>query len=337
MPKGLYPKHHLWGLAGIERTSEWKTEWIRTSEIHLPGILEKWFDRTIFRGSPGVKVELAALRVAKRCDMLYSVCGPLALVRRFRQAKLVSWVFREPPPIGTGPRLAHAAYRPERLSSHAGFLCLTPKAEEAFRKYAPSRFLPWCVDLDLFDGKPAETSHKRPFFLATGKTERDYVTLVGAASKVDAEVRIIGPVHIRPAELPDNVRWLDTSADPPDQTVDYPTLRQWYAQCIAVCIPLTGDADDTCGYTNLLEGMGMAKPVLMTKSGCLHLDPEARGCGLWVRPNDIGDWRDKMNLLMEKPDLACKMGEEGRALAERDYSPARFDRDVVAFLQELLQ
>ena len=58
---------------------------------------------------------------------------------------------------------------------------------------------------------------------------------------------------------------------------------------------------------------------------------------LLYRPYDIGDWVAKMNLLMEKPDLACKMGEEGRALAVRDYSPARFDRDVVAFLRELLQ
>ena len=193
------------------------------------------------------------------------------------------------------------------------------------------------MDLDLFDGKPAETSPDRPFFLATGKTKRDYTTLVGAASKVDAEVRIIGPVHIRPAELPDNVRWFDTSADPPDQAVDYPTLREWYAQCIAVCIPLTGDADDTCGYTNLLEGMAMAKPVLMTKSGCLHLDPEAEGCGLWVQSNDIGDWRAKMNLLMEKPDFANDMGGKGRTLAERDFFPARFDLDVIDFLQELLQ
>jgi len=335
--KANYPKHHLWGLDAIEKHGDWQTEIIETQNHRVPTLIEKWLDRTIFRGSPGAKVELAALRATRRCDLVYSVCGPLVLVRRFRQAKLVSWVFREPPLLEKGPHLAHAAYRTKNLNAHAGFLCLTPKAEETFRKYAPSRFLPWCVDLELFDGKPAEASPERPFFLATGKTERDYETLTQVANKVNADVRVIGPASLRPANLPPNLQWINTSTDPPDQAIDYPTLREWYAQCLAVCIPLSGDADDTCGYTNLLEGMAMAKPVLMTKSGCLGLDPETEGCGLWIRPKDIEDWRIKMNLLIEKPNLASEMGDKGRKIAERNFSPARFDADVVDFLKKLMQ
>ena len=56
---------------------------------------------------------------------------------------------------------------------------------------------------------------------------------------------------------------------PPDQAIDYLTLKTWYEQCSAVCIPLSGDADDTCGYTNMLEAMAMAKPVIDDRSGCL--------------------------------------------------------------------
>jgi glycosyltransferase involved in cell wall biosynthesis len=334
--QGLYPRNHLWGLEEIEKEKSWRSTILSASSVRIPSLLESLLNQSFFRGSPGAKAEIAAVRAARTADLVYSVCGPLALVRRFRQAKLVSWVFREPPLIRTGPRLAHAAYRPKRLSSHAGFLCLTPKAEEAFCKYGPSRFLPWCVDLDLFDGKPAETSPQRPFFLATGKTERDYETLARVAEKINADVRVIGPGSLRPANLPPNLKWTNTSTDPPDQAIDYPTLREWYAQCLAVCIPLTGDADDTCGYTNLLEGMAMAKPVLMTKSGCLGLDPETEGCGLWIRPKDIEDWRVKMNLLIEKPKLVSEMGDRGRKIAERNFSPARFDADVVAFLKEVM-
>jgi len=335
--QGLYPRNHLWGLDEIEKEKSWKSTIISSSSVRIPSLLENLLNQSFFRGSPGAKTEIAAVRAARTADLVYSVCGPLALVRRFRQAKLVSWVFREPPHVGEGPRLAHAAYRPKRLSSHAGFLCLTPKAEETFRKHAPSRFLPWCVDLELFDGKPAEAYPERPFFLATGKTERDYETLTQAANKVNADVRVIGPASLRPANLPPNLRWTNTSTDPPDQAIDYPTLRKWYAECIGVCIPLTGDADDTCGYTNLLEGMAMSKPVLMTRSGCLNLDAEAEGCGLWVRPQDSEDWRIKMNLLIEKRQLAAEMGEKGRKIVERNFSPARFDTDVVDFLKELMQ
>ena len=334
--RGLYPSQHLWGLAGIEQAEHWRTETISTAETRLPSLLEKLLDRSLFRGSPGAKVELAVLRAARRADLVYSVCGPLVLVRRFRRAGLVSWVFREPPIHGTGPRLAHAAYRPGNLGAHTGFLALTPTAEKAFAEHAPSRFLPWCVDLALFDGKPAAKPFERPFFLATGKTERDYATLAQAACKVDADVRVIGPASVRPNDLPHNLFWTDTSADKPDQAIDYPTLRNWYAQATAVCIPLTGDADDTCGYTNLLEAMAMAKPALMTRSGCLHLDPETQGFGYLVSPSSPKDWIVKMNELILNPERAFSLGAAGRALAERDFYPQRFDRDVVAFLRERL-
>jgi glycosyltransferase involved in cell wall biosynthesis len=335
--QGLYPRNHLWGLEQIEQEKNWTTTIVSPSSVSIPSLLEKMLNQVFFRGSPGAKAEIAALRSARTADLIYSVCGPLALVRRFRKAKLVSWVFREPPRLGRGASLAHAAYRPKNLKAHSGFLCLTPKAKNDFCKYAISRFLPWCVDLELFNGKSAEQQPAKPFFLATGKTERDYETLTQAAKQVNAEVRIIGPSYLCPSNLSPNIRWINTSKDPPDQAIDYPTLRNWYAQCIGVCIPLTGDAEDTCGYTNLLEGMAMAKPVLMTKSGCLGLDPEIEGCGLWVRPKDIEDWRAKMNLLMEKPNRAAEMGAKGRKIAERNFSPNRFDADVVDFLKKVIK
>ena len=44
-----------------------------------------------------------------------------------------------------------------------------------------------------------------------------------------------------------------------------------------------------------------------------------------------------MNLLIEKPNLASEMGDKGRKIAERNFSPARFDADVVDFLKKLMQ
>jgi len=332
--KGLYPRQHLWGLEGIEGEDSWTTNFVETHKLYIPKLLERILNRLLFRQSPGIRTEIPSWLASKSSDLIYSVCGPLSLSRFYKRAKLVSWVFRRPK--STSNKTLDP-YSSKNLGSHAGFLCLTPKAEETFRKYAPSRFLPWCVDLELFDGKPAEASPERPFFLATGKTERDYETLTQAANKVNADVRVIGPASSRPANLPPNLQWINTSTDPPDQAIDYPTLREWYAQCTGVCIPLTGDADDTCGYTNLLEGMAMAKPVLITKSGCLDLDPETEGYGLWIRPKDIEDWRVKMNLLIEKPNLASEMGDQGRKIAERNFYPERFDADVVDFLKKLMQ
>jgi glycosyltransferase involved in cell wall biosynthesis len=335
--QGLYPRHHLWGLEEIEKEKSWRSTILSASSVRIPALLESLLNQSFFRGSPGAKAEIAAVRAARTADLVYSVCGPLALVRRFRQAKLVSWVFREPPLIGTGPRLAHAAYRPKRLSSHAGFLCLTPKAERDFGNYATSKFIPWCVDLKLFDGKLEKEYPNSPFFLAAGKTGRDYETLVEASRLVNAEVRIIGPISQKPDNTPANVNWISSSSDPPDQAIDYPTLRKWYAQCTAVCIPLSENANDTCGYTNLLEGMAMAKPILMTKSGCLHLNPQKSVFGFSIAPKDSNSWAEAMNSLLNDSRKSEAFGKQGRSIAEREFSIENFERRTVSFLQKIIE
>ena len=251
--------------------------------------------------------------------------------------KLVSWTFRNPIFQGNGLKLAHQAYKPRNLSANAGFLCLTPTAEKDFSKFAPSKFLPWCVDLEMFRPSEKTSPPQKPFFFASGKTKRDYDTFVKAAPKVNAELRIIGPSHLKPTKIPPNVNWIETSLNPPDKAIDYHTLRNWYNQASAVCIPLSGDADDTCGYTNMLEGMAMSKPVIMTRSGCLHIDPATRNFGMLVKPRDVQGWSDAMNRILKDENFASECGKNGRRIAEEEFSSERFNRDVVSFICEVIE
>jgi len=188
----------------------------------------------------------------------------------------------------------------------------------------------------MFDGKPPNGKPDSKYFLATGKTGRDYQTLINGAESISAELRIIGPKEQRPGNLPPNVRWLDTTEDPPDQAIDYPTLREWYAQCLAICIPLCGDAEDTCGYTNMLEGMAMAKPVLMTSSGCLHINPGGHEFGLSVEPEEPSKWTRAMTQIIDNPDQAKSLGKNGRKIATEKLSVPDFDRKVVDFIHEII-
>ena len=330
---GLYPRQHLWGLDEIEKDKSWNSKVVETQNIQLPHFLERILNRLLFRQSPGAKTEIACWRAAKTSDLIYSVCGPLSLSRFYKKTKLISWVFRKP------QRLAKQAFDPyssKNLNSHSAFLCLTPTAERSFSKHSTSRFLPWCVDLEMFDGKPPNGKPDSKYFLATGKTGRDYQTLINGAESISAELRIIGPKGQRPGNLPPNVRWLDTTEDPPDQAIDYPTLREWYAQCLAICIPLCGDAEDTCGYTNMLEAMAMAKPVLMTLSGCLHINPGGQEFGLSVEPEEPSKWTQAMTQILDNPDQAKSLGKTGRKIATEELSVPDFDRKVVDFIHEII-
>ena len=330
-----YPSHHKWASDAVVGHCAWEAQLLTTSKFKLPQKLEFFLNKTLFRGSPGFQVEFSSWKAARKSDLIYSISGPLALAHLYPK-KLLSWVFATPPKITNGLKLAHRSYLPYNLKANAGFLCLTPKAEEYYSKFAPSKFIPWCVDLELFDGAPPNKLSEKPFFLATGKTYRDYETLVKAAKEVAAEIRIIGPGIQKPRVLPSNVNWIDSSSNPPDQAIDYLTLREWYAQCIAVCIPLSGDADDTCGYTNILEAMAMGKPVLMTKSGCLHINPEAGGFGIQIKPRDAQGWTLAMNHLHEDHEKALEMGNRGREIVERDFTIERFNQNVLQFIRTIL-
>ena len=330
-----YPKNHLWGVDAVEKHHLWNVKFLNTKSTRIPNFLESYLNQFFFRGSPGVKIELTALRASRRSDLIYSVCGPLSLACLYPN-KLVSWTFRNPISKAIIPKLAHLAYRESNLSSNAGFLCLTPSTESNFERFAPSKFIPWCVDTEMFQPSINKSSSK-PYFFASGKTERDYNTFVEAARNVQAKFRIIGPNSLKPPSIPSNVTWIETSTNPPDSAVNYKTLVKWYNEAIAVCIPLNGDANDTCGYTNMLEAMAMSKPVLMTDSGCLHVNPQKEKFGYLLRRKDPVDWSEKMNLILSNQEYSKSLGENGRKVALRDFNIQTFNKNLISFIKVLLR
>ena len=331
--KGLYPRHHLWGIDGLKSIKNVNIEHLYSNSFFIPNILEKLLNRGFFKNSPGIKAEITAYRASHNSTLIYSVCGPLSMLPLFGKAKLVSWVFREP---AKNSNCIFSPYKRSKLKAHAAFLCLTKKCTRFFSKHAHSKFMPWCVDMNIFDGEPPRENPEKTFFLATGKTGRDFETLIKAARHVTYEIRVIGPKEQKPDNIPANVLWLDSSTTPPDKAIDYPTLREWYAQCTAILIPLDGDADDTCGYTNLLEGMAMRKPVIMTDSGCLDLNPHSRGFGFLVSQKSPSEWADRINLLAREKNLAAKLGEKGRLVVEEEFSEDRFDQELSIFFNNIL-
>ena len=318
----------------MEKSDKFDLEFLKTHEIRIPRLFEKLLDRSIFRNSPGAKAELSAYLASKNSDFIYSVCGPLGTTKLFPN-KVLAWTFKIPSP--SLKKSIQLSYRENILNKSAGFFCLTPSAESYFSQFAPSIFIPWCVDMDLFDPKKEiDNEYSKPFFLATGKTERDYETLIKSAYNVAAEIRIIAPNCQKPSQLPANINWVDSSVDPPDQAIDYPTLRKWYSQCKAVCIPLTGNPKDTSGYTNMLEAMAMSKPVLMTDSGCLHTDPENGGFGELIQPQDYHGWSISMNRILNNIEESKLCGQRGRKLAEINFTLNKFKNNFLSAFNHII-
>ena len=337
--KGLYPDSHYWGKAGM-LAAGWDVEHLKTRDGKLITRFGQWLTKLTRDRLGGFHAELKLICRTRNVDIIYSFGLHLffvTLLRKLRliRAKVVIWVFREPAPTPWW-QFRNLDLSRWNLSGCDGILCLTTKCEAAFKKKSPRsnvKHIPWGVDTNLFF---PNTKPSNEYFLAVGKTGRDYRTFLEACSQANANFRIIAPDwSVDTAKIPANVTYLSTDPNSPDGKISYPDLRKWYASCTATCIPLHGDPEDTCGYTNLLEAMAMGKPVLMTKSGSLDLDIEALGIGLWVRPQDSGDWVKKIEFLQKSSDHAQEMGTKARKLATDFYSSKRFENDVANFLENL--
>ena len=157
---GFYPKHHLWGIDALEKQDNFHIDWIKINNSRFHPLVERILNRSIFRGSLGVNIEWSILKASHNSDLIYSVCGPPAVAKLINK-KVISWVFRPPEKVARG--LMHS-YTHVNLSEHKAFFCLTPNAEKYYSQYAKSKFIPWCVDLDLFDGKLNTHNQDAPFF-----------------------------------------------------------------------------------------------------------------------------------------------------------------------------
>jgi len=222
------------------------------------------------------------------------------------------------------------------LSGCDGILCLTKKCESAYKVNSPRskvKYIPWGVDTRLFF---PNTKSSNEYFLAGGKTRRDYRTFLEACSKTSANFRIIAPDwSMENVQIPSNVTYLKTDPNIPDGTISYPDLRNWYTGCIATCIPLYGDPEDTSGYTNLLEAMGMGKPILMTRSGALDIDIEEQEIGFWIEPQDPDHWVSTIDYIRANPEISLAMGARAIKLATSFYNSNRFEKDVARFVGSL--
>ena len=84
----------------------------------------------------------------------------------------------------------------------------------------------------------------------------------------------------------------------------------------------------------MLEAMAMGKPVLMTKSGSLHIDPKTSDFGKLIEPQDSSGWAKGMNELLDDQALAQSLGENGLRLAKKDFQLTD-SKEVLSFIRGL--
>jgi glycosyltransferase involved in cell wall biosynthesis len=166
---------------------------------------------------------------------------------------------------------------------------------------------------------------------AAGLAHRDYPTLIEATRGTDIQVKIEA-----------NSAWLQqTSADTAfsvhdgiEFTNDGTTkgLRSLYARSAAVVVPLQ-KVDFTVGFTTILEGMAMGKPVVSVSNPCQGDFVVPGETGVLVPPEDVDALRKALIGLLDDPAECRRLGANGRQAVLERYSIDRYRERISVELE----
>lgn len=317
---GLMPPHHLWGCLELARMGYEVgiADPLRHFYLYrrpFPHDLKFWRFTNDWLGRDGI--------LFSGHTLLYWL--PLLKAAGLIKCPIVS--------------LTYAREELDFADAHTGIIALTPAAAETARQRAPRAqvaHLSWGCDLNFFPRLPYDPQ----WFLSCGITHRDISTLNAACHRCNTPVRLICAGMPGAASWPSNVTLIDSGRgwNYQHKEVSYDALiHVHYASSIASLIVLKNDPGQytAVGFTNLLEAMALARPVIVTRTGALptEIDVEAAGCGLHVPPEDPAALARVLHELAAEPERAKKMGDRGRRLAESHYNIERFGRQLHAFFE----
>ena len=155
----------------------------------------------------------------------------------------------------------------------------------------------------------------RPLICAVGQELRDYPTLAAAVGPLDVDVVIAAASPW--SRRADSAAGIDVPANVSVGAYDLFDLRQLYADSAFVVVPVE-ETDFQAGITTVLEAMSMGLAVICTRTTGQTDTVVDQVNGLYVAPGDVGGLRAAIARLLERPELAARLGTAGQAWARQN-------------------
>jgi glycosyltransferase involved in cell wall biosynthesis len=213
-----------------------------------------------------------------------------------------------------------------RLGTRVDKLFVYASAQRRFAidelRVAPERVVltPFMVDTQFFSPANVERPARR-MICSVGLERRDFHTLCAAVEGLDVEVVIAVGSHW--STQPDRITGRPLPANVRVCTLDFVALRELYAECRFVVMPLV-ETDFQAGVTSILEAMAMGKAVVCSSTtGQTDVIVEGR-TGLYAPPGDPRALRAAIVRLLDDPEYAIELGRAARVDAEQRFDVAEY-------------
>jgi glycosyltransferase involved in cell wall biosynthesis len=104
---------------------------------------------------------------------------------------------------------------------------------------------------------------------------------------------------------------------------------------IAILRPI--EAYKTTYPNKVFDYMAAGRPVLLAIDGVIREVVEAAGCGLFVKPGDPVALAQALRTLASDRELARRMGMNGKAYLERNFSRDKIAEHLIEVLQSVVE
>lgn len=281
---------------------------------------------------------IRAFKVQRRYDVIISHGAQSGLVLSL----LRTLVFRKRPPHiifdiggmngGRDNRLERAMLR-LALSSKPYIICHSRIIIENYQRLFPNllprtAFIPFGVDAEEFRPDPSVPEKNR--ILSFGYAKRDYPTLIEAFKSIrgsTARLKIIGMNTLPEAEGRDDIEVVPK--------VPIHVLRREIQSSLFVVIPLPV-YKYSYGQMSLLQSMSLGKAVIVTETpGTIDYCGQLQEGLLTVRPYDVADMKDKLEMLLSDAELRKELAGKARMCVQKHFSEERMGRAVSAYIKRL--
>jgi len=109
-------------------------------------------------------------------------------------------------------------------------------------------------------------------------------------------------------------------------------MPEVYASFDVMVLPSLIEALPMC----LLEAMAAGKPVIATRVGAVPRLVSDAQTGLLLEPGDVSALAQAILVLLENPDLACQLGQNGRAHVARHFSAQVMAKRYIGTYEQVL-
>jgi len=297
---GLKPAHHLYGVDYLRKErydivvvpyDESK----RRSRRKLAEIIYYFFG--------DVQHQYTCLKLLKKDDIIYAPCQTqtslLAYLRFFKiiNNKIIS-IAHHMPVKGRLAKIKKIFFKIE-VKGVFSFPSLSNKVANyinALASQPKSPIFTWGPDIAYYDKFILKENPDDIGFFCSGRTGRDYTTMLKGAELADKELSLYYLSNDGFSSANSKIKLHKLAKE---QDFLYDKSLKIMARSRAICVPLYEEKLSLVGLTSLTDAIGMGKPVIMTRHEFIDIDIEKEGIGIWVDAGKPEAWKDAFNLLSD--------------------------------------